>query len=145
VAGQVTLEYFMRKAAEGWKLAAVEWVRDVAEEVLAPPLTAGLATEEPPYGFRVSTAGETLEEHPLETMVLLLILEQIVREKRLSEIAEDLNVAGYSTRRGAKWTAASVFELLPRLIDAGPSLLKSAQWQHRREEISGILRQAPVQ
>jgi hypothetical protein len=62
----------------------------------------------------------------------MLILEQIVKEKRISEIANQLNLAGYRTREGTPWGPTAVFNLLPRLIEAGPSLLKSAAWRERR-------------
>ncbi|MBV9156466.1 MAG: recombinase family protein [Acidobacteriaceae bacterium] len=73
-----------------------------------------------------------MEENPLEITVLMLILEKIVKEKRVTEIAHDLNLEGFRTRAGKTWSATAVFDLLPRLIDAGPRLLKSAEWQQRR-------------
>ncbi len=136
----------MRKAAEGWTLAAVEWVREVEDrDAILPPLAAGFATEEAPYGLRVSETRTELEENPLETTVLLLILEKIVQEKRLNEIATELNRSGYTTRRGSRWNSASVFDLLPRLIEAGPALLKSDGWRRRREELPPSPQQNPIQ
>jgi hypothetical protein len=76
-----------------------------------------------------------LEPNPLERTVLLLILEKIIREKRVTEIASELNEEGMRTRRGSPWTPSAVFDLFPRLIEAGPSLLKSADWQQRRAGI----------
>lgn len=137
ISGQITLDYFMRKAAEGWTLAAVEWIREVEDDAAEmPPLAAGLTIEEVPYGLRISADGLRLEESPFETSILLTMLEKIVREKRLSEIAAELNDAGFKTRRGGNWTAASVFDLLPRLIEAGPTLLNTAEWRRRRTQIS---------
>jgi hypothetical protein len=60
------------------------------------------------------------------------MLEQIVREKRIQEIAAELNRNGYATRAGLPWSPTDVFNLLPRLIEVGPRLLKSAAWQQRR-------------
>ena len=98
----------------------------------APRLTASIPTEPPPYGSRISADGLNLERNPVETTVLLLILEQIVKEKRITEIAADLNVNGFKTRSGSPWSASAVFELLPRLIEMGPTLLKSPEWRERR-------------
>lgn len=131
VTGPITLDYLVQKAAEGWKVAAVEWVREVNDTAQVEPLVS-LTGDELPYGLRLSDDGLHLEANPLERTVLLLILEKIVREKRITEIALELNQGGWRTRRGSPWSAASVFDLLPRLIEAGPSLLKSEDWQNLR-------------
>jgi hypothetical protein len=133
VSGQITLDYFMRKAAEGWSLAAVEWVRDVQHG--AQPLESfqeSTVKAELPYGLQLAEGGLHLVPNPLEATVLLLILEKIVKEKRIAEIASDLNHTGHRTREGTPWTAPAVFNLLPRLIEAGPELLKSPAWQELR-------------
>lgn len=127
----VTLDYLAQKTAEGWKMEAVEWVRDIKGAAAGKPET-GLIEEEVPYGSRLSEDGFHLEQNPFERTLLLLILEKIVREKRITEIAQELNAEGLSTRLGKPWKPSEVFELLPRLIDAGPSLLKSAEWENRR-------------
>ena len=133
IAGELTLDYFMQKAAQGWKLAAVEWVREVPDSVAdAKPLEVSVHPEQVPYGLRIAEDGMHLEHNPLETMVMLLILEEIVKEKRITEIAADLNVRGIRTRSGTTWSAPAVFELLPRLIEMGPTLLKSPEWVERR-------------
>jgi Recombinase len=133
IAGELTLDYFMKKAAEGWKLAAVEWVREVPDSVSdALPLEISVQPEQVPYGLRFAGDGMHLERNPLETAVLLMILDEIVKEKRITEIAADLNVSGFKTRTGSSWSASAVFELLPRLIDMGPALLKSPEWRERR-------------
>lgn len=131
VTGPVTLDYLVHRAAEGWKLAALEWVREV-EDTLAPEPVVSLTAEDIPYGLRLSEDGLQLEQNPLERTVLLLILEKIVREKRITDIANELNSEGLTTRRGAPWSPSAVFDLLPRLIEAGPTLLKSAEWQNIR-------------
>jgi hypothetical protein len=133
VGGQLTLDYFMQKAAEGWRIAAVEWVREVPDSVADGRTTALSVQGEPaPYGLRIAPDGMNLERNPVEMTVLLMILEQIVKEKRITEIAADLNVNGFKTRSGSAWSASAVFELLPRLIEMGPTLLKSSEWRERR-------------
>jgi hypothetical protein len=137
IAGQLTLDYFMKKAAEGWTLAAVEWVREVPDTVSdRKPVEVSVLSENIPYGLRISEDGMNLERNPLEMTVLLLILEEIVKEKRITEIAADLNVHGLKTRKGSPWSASAVFELLPRLIEMGPALLKSPEWLERRPSVS---------
>ena len=125
VTGELSLEYFAKRFGEGWKVSSIEWVRE-SDEVATPDETARLLNERTalPYGFRV-TEGGIVQENPLEATVLLLILDQIVREKRIQEIATELNLQGYFTRDGMPWSATDVFNLLPRLIEAGPSLLKT--------------------
>lgn len=129
VTEQLTLDYFIRKAAEGWTLAAIEWVREVEKTADVESVKLSWTTEEPPYGLCVSSDGLHLEPNPLERTVLLLILDKIVREKRITEIASELNTAGFLTRRNTAWSPSAVFDLLPRLIEAGPTLLKSPEWQ----------------
>lgn len=132
ITGELSLEYFAKRYGEGWKVASIEWYRESAEAnapVESASILGGQATV--PYGFQISEDG-VMHENPLEATVLLLILEQIIKEKRIQEIARELNLHGYATREGTAWSASDVFNLLPRLIEAGPSLLKSTAWQNRR-------------
>lgn len=135
VTGPLTLDYLVKRTAEGWQIAAVEWVREV-QDAAQPEPSVSVEGEQIPYGLRLSQDGSQLEEHPVERTVLLLILENIVREKGITEIAMNLNTEGMRTRQGAAWSASAVFELLPRLIESGPSLLKSNDWQNLRNRKS---------
>lgn len=131
VTGEVTLEYFAKRIREGWTIVGVEWARESTAAGVESEHTRVLAQEPMlPYGFRVNETG-SLQENPLEIQVLLTILDQIVREKRVQEIASELNLRGFITRRGAPWSASDVFDMLPRVIDIGPALLKSEAWQKR--------------
>lgn len=132
--GPVTLDYFVGRLNEGWKLAAVEWEREQSAAAGEPVETR---REEVPYGFKISADCLHLEQDAGEVQVLLLILEQIVRDKRFNQIADELNRQGMRTRSGGKWTSAAVFDLLPRLIEAGPRLLTSTDWRERRPQIAG--------
>jgi hypothetical protein len=40
----------------------------------------------------------------------------------------------YATREGLKWNPVSVFKMLPRLIEAGPKIFSSEEWQQRRRQ-----------
>jgi hypothetical protein len=135
ISGQVTLEYFMQKMAEGWSLTAIEWVRETQDQPgSVEPFHVAIDGEDFPYGVQLASDGLHLEQNPLEKTVLLMILEKIVREKRITEIARDLNTAGLKTRQGTEWTASAVFDLLPRLVEMGPKLLNSREWRERRTE-----------
>ncbi|MBV8903980.1 MAG: recombinase family protein [Acidobacteriia bacterium] len=136
ITGEVSLEYLAKRLAEGWKIAIIEWSREATETgtSVASPTLLNQKTALP-YGFQLTGDG-LIEENPLEATVLLIILEQIIREKRIQEIARELNQQGYSTREGTPWGPTDVFNLMPRLIEAGPSLLKSAAWQQRRPTAS---------
>jgi len=137
VSGPITLDYFVRRAAEGWSIAAIEWVREVEKTGdTAEPQQASTVKAEIPYGLEVAESGVELIPNPLEASILLAILEKIVKEKRIGDIANELNRNGYRTRDGALWTAPAVFNLLPRLIEAGPELLKSPAWQELRGKTS---------
>ena len=69
-----------------------------------------------------------------EVEVLQTILEMIVVEKGVSHIAAELNNRGYAMRSGKPWTSTAVFDLLPRLIETAPDILKSEDWQARRHK-----------
>ena len=90
---------------------------------------------EPPYGFRIAQDGTHLEPNPEEMQVLYVILEEIVRDRRFSQIADELNRRKLRRRAGQAWTSPAVFDLLPQLIEAGPLLTKSEEWRRRRAEI----------
>ncbi len=137
VSGPVTLDYFQTRLAEGWRVSAIEWERegDQTAEVASPePVKAG-PPEEIPYGFRIASDCHHLERNPDEMAVLMAILQEIIKDRPFSQIADELNRQHLVTRRGRPWTSAGVFDLLPRLIEAGPQLLKSEQWPARRLEV----------
>lgn len=127
--GPISAEYLAKQAEFGWRLSTVEWERDIDSQ-------APFAYRETvPYGLRVSADCHHLEENPDETQVLLFIMEGIVGDRRISQIAGDLNRAGLRTRDGREWGPGQVFELLPRLIEAGPRIFSSEEWVERREQL----------
>jgi hypothetical protein len=127
----VSLDYFQERLAAGWKIEAVEWGKD---DGIAPIESAQAVEpgEAAPYGLEVVSESLQLKPNPQEIAVLLTILEMVVLDKGAPLIAEELNQRGYRTRRGTRWTAPAVFDLLPRMIEMGPQLLTSADWQLRR-------------
>lgn len=94
--------------------------------------------EEVPYGLEIAAGAERLRQNTGEVSVLLTVLELIVTEKRVAMIADELNLRGYRMRSGSRWTPTAVFELLPRVIDMGPELLKSSEWLQRRSNIASV-------
>jgi hypothetical protein len=133
ISGPLTFDYFQERLRAGWVPVAMEWMMPVS------PDTAGAeeAVEqvETPYGFRVGGSSKALEPDPEEIDVLYVILEQIVRDKRFTQIADELNRRHFKQRAGTAWTSSAVFELLPHLIEAGPALVKSDEWAGRRQDI----------
>jgi hypothetical protein len=127
----VSLDYFQERLAAGWKLKAIEWEK----EIEAPAETTAPSEQPAPYGLEVAPEASRLRQNPQEIGVLMTILELIVVEKGVSYIAEELNLRGLKTRDGTPWTSPAVFNLLPRLIDLGPDLLKSGDWQERRSHL----------
>jgi hypothetical protein len=125
------LEYVKLRAEAGWKLMAVEWEREVEE----PERETRRALEEIPYGLRVSDDCLHLVENPAETQVLIQMLDGIVQDLPFSKIAEELNRSGLRTRSGAKWEPVFVFNMLPRLIQVGPRIFSSEEWQAQKKHV----------
>jgi hypothetical protein len=131
VSGQFGPEELRRKLEEGWKPIAIEWEREIAVEAAAQTTAA----PEVPFGLRVAGDCSHLEEDPREREVLFEIMELTIQDGPYSGIAEALNNRGYRTRHGKRWTPVSVFQMLPRLIEAGPGILNSDEWRQRRQKI----------
>jgi hypothetical protein len=128
VAGLPGSDYVREKAAEGWKLVAVEWEREVSEG----EQETGRIKEEIPFGLKVSKDCLHLEEDPGERQALLLMLEMIVEDKTMSQVADELNRLELRTRRGTKWTQPAIFAMLPRLIEVAPRIFSSEEWVTRK-------------
>jgi len=128
--GQPTWDEIQKLQSQGWRLIALEWERDVLEE----EESAGEKhdREHPPFGLRVANDCTMLVEDRSENEALVAMMELIIQDGPYSSIAEELNRRGYRTKEGLKWSPVSVFEMLPRLIDAGPRILSSDNW-HRRK------------
>ena len=131
LSGPLSPEYLKYQADAGWRLAAVEWERVVEAE---PQSTAQLKRDVP-FGLRVADDCLHLLEDPTEQQILLLMMELIVQDLPLSKVAEELNRQSFRTRDGFQWSQISVFNLLPRLVEAGPHILSSQQWTARRQHL----------
>ena len=132
-AGQLTWDQIKNFQNQGWRLIALEWERQVPEGETSDASDH----EAPPFGLRVSADCSSLVEDLSENETLLAMMELIIQDGPYSSVAEELNRRGYRTREGSKWSPVSVFEMLPRLIDAGPRILASKNWQQRKQEHQG--------
>jgi recombinase len=124
-----TIQKFQR---EGWKLVALEWERNVPDDEKVSEQEA--SSQPPPFGLRVVPDSATLVEDRSESEILVTMMELIIQDGPYSGIADELNRRGYRTREGSPWSPVSVFEMLPRLIDAGPRILSSENWHRRRQD-----------
>jgi len=130
--GQVNWDEIQRLQNQGWKLTALEWERNLPEG--EEPASEDPDHENPPFGLRVSQDCSTLVEDHSENEALVAIMELIIQDGPYSSVADELNRRGYRTREGLKWSPVSVFEMLPRLIEAGPRILSSESWHRRKRE-----------
>ena len=135
ISGPLNPDYLSQKTAAGWRLAAAIWERPV--EGAAP--TGRPAVEEVPYGLKISDDCCQLEEDLKEREALVVMLELIVQDKPLSQVAEELNQRGLRTRHQTKWTPGSVFDMLPRLIEVGPRIFTSEEWVVRRGRLMNVV------
>lgn len=129
ISGPLDFETFQKRIQEGWKLVGFEWERQVSAE--REPHETG--AHDIPFGSQLAPDGTGLAENPTEMRALFRMMELIVEEVPYSYIADELNRAGFLNRDGRRWTGVSVFEMLPRLIEVGPTLLFSSEWQRRRQ------------
>ena len=130
VTGAVDLDYVRQKTEAGWKLVAMEWRREIAGDE-----AQSVIVEEIPFGLRVAPDCSRLEEDPQERGVLVQMMELIVQDYSITLVATELNKRGQRTRSGSVWTPVSVFNMLPRLIEVGPNIFSSDDWEARRERL----------
>ena len=129
VLGPLGVADLKQQTEKGWKLVAIEWEREVdaAEDQLPADV---------PFGLQMAPETQRLEENPVEREMLFLLMELIVQEGSYARIADEINRRGFRTRQGAEGSPVSVFEMLPRLIEVGPHVFQSPEWQKRRRHLS---------
>ena len=125
VSGPPSESDFKQQSEKGWKLVAVEWEREVE-------VPDGQLPGEVPFGLQVAPDTQRLEENPAEREVLVEMMELLVQEGSYAHVADEINRRGYRTRQGTPWSPVSVFEMLPRLIEVGPYLFRSSEWEKRK-------------
>jgi hypothetical protein len=138
VASLARPEYLAERIQAGWRLVALEWERDTEAPPASGPAPGGWV-EDVPFGLQVSDDATKLVANPAETEIIVLALDMIVEDCPLSRVADELNLRGYRTRAGSPWTPGGLFSLLPRMIDVGPRVFNSQEWQNRRERLPRVL------
>ncbi len=129
--GPLTPDLLRQRADAGWQVASIEWRRELPGDA---PIESRV--EEIPYGLRISEDCMRLEIDPEENLVLLQMMELLVQDFPFTSVASDLNEKGYRTREGRRWTAVSVFNMLPRLVEAGPTMFATEEWEARRQHFT---------
>jgi len=114
-----------QNAEKGWKVVAIEWELEV--EVPEERLPGDV-----PFGLQLVSDTQQLMDDPDEREILFQLMELMVEEGSYARIADEINRRGFRTRDGSRWTPVSVFEMLPRLIEVGPHVFRSAEWEKRR-------------
>jgi len=133
-----TAQYLSKMHDAGWSLVALEWEREVEVSGQTPEPKAESGFEEIPFGLRVATDCQHLEDDPMEMQTLRFLTEMIVQDVSFKSMADALNIREYRTRDGRPWTAASVFKLTPRLVEVAPRILSGTEWEARRKQISRV-------
>lgn len=111
--GPLTQAALDERARMGWRLTAVVWEHDAE----------AAAFIEPPFGMQVSAGCDGLEENTVEMAALTAMMEAIADDLPMSKVAARMNEQGHRMRSGRPWTQLDVFQMLPRLVDAGPRIL----------------------
>lgn len=135
VTAPIDADHMRQKAQAGWRLVALEWQRETPGE---EPESETLI-QDVPYGLRVSSDCLHLVEDSDEKSALMMMMELIVRDDPFSQVASELNQRGFLTRSGSPWTPVSVFNMLPRLIEVGPKIFSSEEWESRKERLMKTL------
>jgi hypothetical protein len=133
ISGPFSPEIMRERTSAGWQLVSIEWRRELpANEVPSE----GAFNEDIPYGLRISEDCQRLEVDPSEQQALTLMMELLVQDFPLSSVASDLNEKGFRTRTGKPWGPATVFNMMPRLIDVGPRIFSTDDWETRRQKFA---------
>jgi Recombinase len=133
IAGPFSEEIIRQRTAAGWQLVSMEWRRELPDSETPGE---GAFQEEIPYGLRISEDCKRLEIEPAENQVLLQMMEMLVQDFPFSTVASDLNEKGFRTRDGRRWNPVGIFNMIPRLIEVGPRLFSTEEWEKRREKFA---------
>ena len=141
--GPLDAERLRSMQSAGWRAVAVEWERDVPHASAAEAAAAAAAAKagratEIPFGLQIAADCERLEENPAEMRILLTMMELVVQDSSITSIAEELNRRGYKTRRGSDWTALTVYNVFPRLVEVTPRIFSDEAWVSRRTDLRRV-------
>lgn len=135
ISGPFSPEIIQNRAAAGWQMVSIEWRRELPDSE-AP--SEGAYAEEIPYGLRISDDCKRLEVNPEENKALLLMMDLLAQDFSYSSIVSALNEAGMRQRDGRSWNRIAVFNMMPRLIEVGPRIFSSEEWEKRRVQLARI-------
>lgn len=133
VSGTFSPEIIQKRTAAGWQMVSIEWRRELPD---AEAPSEHVFDEDIPYGLRISEDCKRLEVDPAENEVLLLMMDLLGQDFSYSSIVSDLNEKGYRTREGRLWSRIAVFNMMPRLIEVGPRIFASDEWEKRRRKFA---------
>ncbi|MGA7314615.1 MAG: recombinase family protein [Silvibacterium sp.] len=136
ISGPFSPDIMRQRTAAGWQLVSIEWRRELPANE-AP--SEGAFNEDIPYGLRISDDCQRLEVDPHENAALVLMMELLVQDFPISSVASDLNEKGFRTRAGKPWNPVTVFNMLPRLIEVGPRLFSTDDWEARRQKFARFI------
>ena len=114
-------------------MVSIEWRRELPERETP---TEGAYNEDIPYGLRISEDCLRLEVHPTENQAMMLMMELLGQDFSYSSIVSDLNEKGFRMRDGSPWNRVAVFNMMPRLIEAGPRMFSSGDWKRLQQGLS---------
>ncbi len=128
-------EIIRQRTAAGWQMVSIEWQRERPDSERPPE---GGFSEDIPYGLRISDDCKRLEIDAYENQVLLLMMDLLAQDFSYASIVSDLNEKGFRTREGKPWSRVAVFNMMPRLIEAGPRIFSSDEWEKRRVRLMRV-------
>jgi hypothetical protein len=134
ISGPFSPEVIEQRTKAGWQMVSIEWRRELPES--EAPTQGGAFNEDIPYGLRISEDCQRLEVDPAENRTLMLMMELLVQDFPYSSIVSDLNEKGLRMRDGKPWTRVAVFNMSPRLIEVGPRLFATDEWNKARHRFS---------
>ena len=80
-----------------------------------------------------------LVESQTERQIIITALDMIVEDCPLSQVAAELDRLGHTTRDGNAWTPSALFTLLPRMIQVGPKVFRSEEWETRKKRLPRVV------
>lgn len=129
VSGPFSPEIIRQRTSAGWQMVSIEWRRELPD---AEAPSEGVFDEDIPYGLRISEDCRRLEVHTVEHQILMEMMELLAQDFSYSSIVSSLNEKGFRMRDGRPWSRVAVFNMIPRLIEVGPRIFSSKEWEKRR-------------
>jgi hypothetical protein len=133
ISGPFSPDVISQRTAAGWQMVSIEWRRELPESEAPSP---GAYSDDIPYGLRISDDGQRLEVDPVENRTLTLMMELLVQDFPYSSIVSDLNEKGLRMRNGRPWNRVAVFNMTPRLIEVGPRIFSTEEWNQARQRFA---------